>query len=546
MPIDSSDLIPYLLISVKLLMILVSAVILLSGLDDLFIDICYGLRSLYRRVFVLPRYRSLSEQDLLGCPEQLIAVMTPAWDESAVIRPMLHNAVRTLNYRNFHIFVGTYPNDSDTHQEVEIVRERYDNVHRVVCPHDGPTNKADCLNWIYQGIKVFEKENGIRFKIFIMQDCEDVIHPLCYKLFNYLIPRKDMVQLPVHSMKRKWYEFTAGHYIDEFSQLHFKDLVVREHLNRSIPAAGVGCAFSRRAFEIVAEKNNNQLFSIDSLTEDYDFGFRLKEHGLKQVFVRFAITRTVMKPGFWTGKPRQARIKELVCVREYFPASYWAAVRQRSRWVLGIALQGWANLGWRGDVWTKYMLFRDRKVLLTNLVNLLGYLVVFAVLAVWMTLWLNPDAYHYPPLLEKGSALWYVVIANAYLLGERIALRAFCVQQIHGWQQAFLSIPRMVWGNIINFSATCRAISLYSRYLRTGKLISWDKTVHVFPSEAELQAFRRKLGDLLLERRLITSRQLDEALARQKVEHRLLGSILIEMGVVREDDLIEALSITQA
>ena len=139
MPIDSSDFIPYLLISVKLLMILVSTVILLSGLDDLFIDICYGLRSLYRRVFVLPRYRSLSEQDLLGCPEQLIAVMIPAWDESAVIRQMLHNAVRTLNYRNFHIFVGTYPNDPDTHCEVEIVRERYDNVHRIVCPHDGPT-----------------------------------------------------------------------------------------------------------------------------------------------------------------------------------------------------------------------------------------------------------------------------------------------------------------------------------------------------------------------------------------------------------------------
>jgi len=33
-----------------------------------------------------------------------------------------------------------------------------------------------------------------------MQDCEDVIHPLCYKLFNYLIPRIDMVQLPVESL----------------------------------------------------------------------------------------------------------------------------------------------------------------------------------------------------------------------------------------------------------------------------------------------------------------------------------------------------------
>ena len=546
MQIDSSDLVPYLVVSVKLLTIVVSVVFLLSGIDDLFIDICYVLRSLYRRLFVMPRYHPLREQDLLEFPEQPIAVMIPAWDESAVSRPMLQNAIRALNYRNFHIFVGTYPNDPDTHREVEIVRAQYDNVHRIVCPHDGPTNKADCLNWIYQGIKVFEKESGIQFEIFIMQDCEDVIHPLCYKLFNYLIPRKDMVQLPVHSLKRKWYEFTGGHYLDEFSQLHFKDLVVREYLNRGIPAAGVGCAFSRRTFKIVPEKNNNQPFSIDSLTEDYDFAFRLKEHGLKQVFVRFAITRTVMKPGFWTGKPRQTKIKELVCVREYFPASYRAAVRQKSRWVLGIALQGWANLGWRGDVWTKYMLFRDRKALLTNLVNLLGYLVVFSVLAIWMTLWLDPQSYRYPPLLEEGSVLWYVVIANACLLVERIALRAFCVQQLHGWQQAFFSIPRMVWGNVINFSATCRAISLYLRYLRTGKLISWDKTAHAFPSEAELQAFRRRLGDLLLERRLITVGQLDEALAQQTLEYRLLGSILIEMGVVREDDLMEALRITQA
>lgn len=496
MQMDSSDLVSHLLVSVKLLMIFVSAVFLLSGLDDLFIDMCFGVRSLYRRLCVIPKYRPLSEQDLLEFPEQPIAVMIPAWDESAVIRPMLQNAVGSLNYRSFHIFVGTYPNDPDTHREVELVREQYDSVHRIVCPRDGPTNKADCLNWIYQGIRVFEKESGVRFQIFIMQDCEDVIHPLCYKLFNYLIPRKDMVQLPVHSLKRKWYEFTGGHYIDEFSQLHFKDLVVREFINRSIPAAGVGCAFSRRAFETVAKHNNNQLFSIDSLTEDYDFGFRLKEYGLKQIFVRCAIPRTIMKRVFWSSKPRQVTVKELICVREYFPGHYWAAVRQKSRWVVGIALQGWANLGWRGSLSTKYMLYRDRKALLTNLVNLLGYLVVFTVLAVWIVLWIDPEAYRYPPLLEKGSVLWYIVIANACFLLERIALRAFCVQQIHGWQQAFLAIPRMVWGNVINFSATCRAIFLYIRYLRTGKLISWDKTAHLFPSEGELQAFRRKVGDL--------------------------------------------------
>jgi bacteriophage N4 adsorption protein B len=43
-----------------------------------------------------------------------------------------------------------------------------------VCPKDGPTNKAGCLNWVYAGIKHFEKENGITFEIFVMNDSEDL------------------------------------------------------------------------------------------------------------------------------------------------------------------------------------------------------------------------------------------------------------------------------------------------------------------------------------------------------------------------------------
>ena len=536
-----SDSLALWLVFAKILMIFVSLVSLVSGLDDLFLDLCYFFRSLYRRVFILPKYTPLTEEKLRQHPEQPIAIMIPAWDESAVIRPMLFNILRTLYYQNYHVFVGTYPNDLDTQREVERVREQHDNVHRIVCPNQGPTNKADCLNWIYQGITLFEKEEDVRFAIFVMQDCEDVIHPLCYKLLNYLIPRKDMVQMPVHSLPRKWYEFTAGHYMDEFAQLHFKDLVVREVLNKSIPAAGVGCAFSRRAFEMVAASNKNQLFSIHSLTEDYDFGFRLKQHTLKQIFVKFAIPRTIKKTKVWTGKSRQVTTQELVCIREYFPSTVKTAVRQKSRWVIGIALQGWANLGWKGGFWTKYMLYRDRKALITNLVNLLGYGVVFYMLAVWLNNWLNPESYRYPPFLQKGTWLWYVILVTCCLLIERTLMRMYCVQQLHGWQQAFLSVPRMIWGNMINFFATCRALKLYARYLRTGQIITWDKTAHVFPSEDELQYFRRKLGAVLLEKRLITIVQLEEALRQQQQEHRLLGEILIDMGAIQEEDLEQVL-----
>ena len=160
---------------------------------------------------------------------------------------MLMNTLRTLAYGNYHVFVGTYPNDKDIQREVDEVCAISDRVHKVVTADPGPTCKADCLNWIYSGIRNYERESGIEFQIFVMQDCEDVIHPLCYRIFNWLIPRKDMVQLPVLSLARKWHEFTASHYIDEFAQLHNKDMVVREAINRSVPAAGVGVAFSRRA-----------------------------------------------------------------------------------------------------------------------------------------------------------------------------------------------------------------------------------------------------------------------------------------------------------
>jgi len=537
----TSDVFAFLLVFAKILMTGVGIAFLISGLDDFFIDLCFGIRSLYRRCHVLPHHPPLTEAALREKKEQRIAVMIPAWDESAVIRPMLENTLRSLDYANYTIFVGTYPNDTNTHQEVEIVREKHASVQRIVCPHDGPTNKADCLNWIYQGIKLHEKQHNVSYDIFVMQDCEDVIHPLCYKLFNYLIPRKDMVQLPVQSLRMKWHQFTAGHYLDEFAQCHFKDMVVREALSGCLPAAGVGCAFSRRAFNIVCNKKNNQLFSIDSLTEDYDFGFRLHEHQLKQVFVRFALNRTETRISFWTGKPVTVTRKEVVCIQEFFPAKFKFSVRQKSRWVLGITLQGWANLGWKGSLATKYMLFRDRKSIFTNLLNLLGYLLVLVVLSIWLVNWLNPDAYRYPPLLEKGSLLWDVLYFNAFLLIVRVFQRFYCVYQLYGTPQALLSIPRMIWGNVINFLATSRAISQYLTYLRTGKLIKWDKTNHQYPSESELLSFRRKLGDLLLDSRCITAHQLNEALAVQKTKPLRLGQILTELGWLQENDLMQTL-----
>ncbi len=534
----ATDAVAVFLVCAKGLLALVSVVFLVSGLDDFFIDVFHAVRSAWRHVFVMPRHLSLTKEHLLLPPEQPIAIMIPAWDESAVIRRMLESTLQSVDYGNYRIFVGTYPNDAATRREVELVRERHDNVQRVVCPRDGPTSKADCLNWIWQGIQLFEKEHDVRFEAFALHDSEDVLHPLSLKMFNYLIPRKDMVQLPVLPLEAPWHQFTAGHYLDEFAENHSKDMVARERLSGVVPSAGVGCAFSRRAMETMALHDRNQLFSVESLTEDYDFGFRLQQHGLKQVFVKQAIRRVTTRAPWWGGAPREVTVREYIATREYFPARFRPAVRQKARWILGIALQGWARLGWVGGGWTRYMLFRDRKALVTNLANVAGYVVVVAVTTLWLVQRLVPDAYRFPPLVEIGSWLWYAILANTFFLVVRLFQRALCVGRIYGAGQALLSMPRQVWGNVINFAAVCRAFWLFGRSLATGKRIAWDKTAHEFPSAAQMVAFRRKLGDLLLERRAVTVAQLEEALRRQREHPRPLGAVLVEMGLVREEELI--------
>ena len=117
-------------------LLLVGTVILftVSGFDDLIIDIYYLCRQLYVLLWIRPRHPRLRAEQLSTVPEQPIAIVVPAWQESAVIEHMLSNTIRTLDYSNFVIFVGTYPNDSDTQLAVERAREDLPNVERTVCP----------------------------------------------------------------------------------------------------------------------------------------------------------------------------------------------------------------------------------------------------------------------------------------------------------------------------------------------------------------------------------------------------------------------------
>jgi adsorption protein B len=89
----------------------VAVIILLSSIDDLFIDAWYWVREAWRSLTVRRRYQPLKAEQLMQVEEKPLAIMVPAWLEYDVIAPMLESMVGTLDYKNYMIFVGTYRND---------------------------------------------------------------------------------------------------------------------------------------------------------------------------------------------------------------------------------------------------------------------------------------------------------------------------------------------------------------------------------------------------------------------------------------------------
>src|SRR5512145_1569792 len=88
-----------------------------------------------------------------------------------------------------------------------------------------------------------------------------------------------------------------------------------------------------------ASLSHGMPLSMTSLTEAYDLTMRIAADGYPMTFVIDALFRPAEDR---TGRP----IDDAIGVREYFPRTFRRAVRQKSRWIAGIVLQGWAQLGW--------------------------------------------------------------------------------------------------------------------------------------------------------------------------------------------------------
>ena len=429
---------------------------LLFAVNDLAVDIIYFYRRAWRAARIYSRFPRAFASELKPSPDPgLMAILVPAWDEAAVISSMLRASLKRIEYPNYRIFVGYYRNDPATAAAIASVADP--RIEPVLVEADGPTTKAHCLNYLYDALIAHELATGAAAKAVVLHDAEDVIHPLELALFDRLIGRAGVIQLPVLPLVDPSSNWISGHYCDEFAEAHAKEMVVREAIGASIPLAGVGCAIAREPLARLAAMHEGRPFVGGSMTEDYELGLRVGALGLKTMFVRI---------------PARPGDRSVVASRGHFPSSLHVAVRQKARWLGGIALSGWDRLGWSGGIGERWMRMRDRRGPLAAILLLSAY----GAALLWSQLWLA-EALGAPVQARLNPTLVTLLQVNAWLLAWRVLMRACFTTSAYGLGQGLLSVPRMVVGNVIAVLAAWRAISLHL----SGGAKRWDKTTHIFP-----------------------------------------------------------------
>lgn len=212
-------------------------------------------------------------------------------------------------------------------------------------------------------------------------------------------------------------------------------------------------------FIITPKQKTAGIFNDANLTEDYELGYRFFELGFKT--------------GFFNIKVDKNDEASRIATAEFFPNTFWAAVKQRSRWIAGICFQNWSAHKWKGNIVTKYFLFRDRKSLFTFIGAFLSNIVfLYFLYAVIARLFRFENAYS---LVGHSSVLWYLMVANLVFMISRAAHRFIFTYNWYGFKYAFFSFFRLILDTFINFVAIIRSISVYRK---TKKQVVWDSTSH--------------------------------------------------------------------
>jgi adsorption protein B len=437
---------------------------LIGALDDFAVDFAW----LWLRASRRARTHRITRADWVGAPlNGGAAVFIPTWQEAGVIGATIRHMLTVWPQSGLRLYVGCYRNDADTIAAAMQAAQGDARLRLVIHDRDGPSTKADCLNRLYGALGADEARSGAQARMVVFHDAEDMVDPAAIALLDSAMDDAWFVQLPVLALPQTDSRWIGSHYCEEFAEAHGKAMVVRDALGAALPAAGVGCSVSREALGGLARARGDGVpFAADSLTEDYELGLGIAALGGRCRFLRL-----------------RGEDDALVATRAYFPDRIDHVVRQKTRWVHGIALQGWDRMGWSPRPVEIWMRLRDRRGPLTALVLLAGYaLLAFSTLG-WGAAQLGQVEQ-----VQISTGVWVLLAINVFALTWRIAMRFAFTAREFGIAEGARAVLRLPIANIIAIMAGRRALVAYVRSLR-GKGVVWDKTPHfIHPAAANPRA----------------------------------------------------------
>lgn len=267
--------------------------IVIDAIDQIVIDLAWIWLRLTGRAEDRRISPGLAQSPLRG----RAAIFIPAWREAAVIGVTVTQMLRLWQQRDYVIYVGCYRNDPSTFEAASAAGSGDERLRVIVGDIDGPTTKAECLNRLYAALRTDERLSGVPYRSVVLHDAEDMVHPAGLAAIDEALADADFVQLPVRPEIQRDTRWIAAHYADEFTESHAKELVVRSEIGAAIPAAGVGCGFSRKIVTaFAASRGAVDPFEEDCLTEDYELGLLTSRLGGRSRFLRLPTMMAISSP----------------------------------------------------------------------------------------------------------------------------------------------------------------------------------------------------------------------------------------------------------
>ncbi|MGZ3690938.1 MAG: glycosyltransferase [Pseudobdellovibrio sp.] len=436
-------------------------------IDDVVIDflaILFGIK---------PHKMPPQEVELMNTiPEKKIVIFMANWHEDQMLEPMVSGNIKGINYKNYNFLIGVYPNDLPTLNAARRLEKKFPHVVEVfVNTMDGPTSKGQLINLMANHIDDYNKNpKNIPYDLILTHDAEDVIHKDSLKLINLRAEKFEFIQIPVYSLPTPMTKLTAGIYIDEFVECHTKDILVRNYFDAGFPAAGVGQVTSYRVLTTLKSLQDGFYLKRDTLTEDYFLG--LTCHDLK-IPSHFSCDFYEYKDAK-TGKIQ----REYIATRELFPQQVKTSIKQKTRWTLGISLQGYSHRPWKSsNFFAFYFLWRDRKGLVSAPAFTFSLFFSAYTISSYSAFGTWPVLDYQPWQNFLGVMMWSIFILSMM----RILNRIFLVTRIYGAKMASGVPVRWVMSNFINTACTYNAVHQWFRAKYLGVQLAWSKTEHIVP-----------------------------------------------------------------